>query len=190
PIQRKIEKSSWSNFKKKLDIYREKTTGEVLKIVFDTGLVPIPPKVEIAYKKYQVDSSSEYSGVLVKEIMELPYKQFLSAITFLHPETEFSTEHGVKGEEYDNVIFVISKGWNQYQFDVYAPMLLNGKIPPDKQSSFERNRNLFYVCCSRPVKRLYILVTFPVDTNFEIFLKELVGESNYFNYEEFISTKN
>lgn len=36
---------------------------------------------------------------------------------FLHPEAQYSTEHGVKGEEYDNVIFVISKGWNQYQFE-------------------------------------------------------------------------
>lgn len=51
------------------------------------------------------------------------YTQFLSAIGFLYPEAEFSTEHGVKDEEYDNVIFVIGKGWNQYQFENYAPMI-------------------------------------------------------------------
>jgi len=118
--------------------------------------------------------------------MELPYSQFVSAIDFLHPETEFSTEHGVKGEEYDNVIFVISKGWNQYQFDVYAPMLLTKKIPADKNASYERNRNLFYVCCSRPAKRLYFFISIPVDGDFEIFLKNLVGSDNYYTYKDFL----
>lgn len=190
PIQKKSEKSAWSKFKNELAIYREKSTADVLKLVFDTELVPVSPNVVAAYKLYQEDSSREYNGVSIKEIMELPYKQFLSAIDFLHPETEFSTEHGVKGEEYDNVIFVISKGWNQYQFDIYAPMLLNGKVPSDKQSSFERNRNLFYVCCSRPAKRLYILVTFPVGREFEEFLKDIVGDDNYFTYKKFLEKNN
>ena len=42
-------------------------------------------------------------------ILDLDYSQFQAAIEFLYPEAEFSTEHGVKGEEYDNVVFVISK---------------------------------------------------------------------------------
>ena len=45
----------------------------------------------------------------IKEFLELEYAQFLAAIDFLYPEARFSTEHGVKGEEYDNVIFAISK---------------------------------------------------------------------------------
>jgi len=186
PIQRKSEKSAWNNLKNSLTICREKSTGDVLKLVVDTSLVPLSPKVAEAYTLYQTTPDSEYNGIPIKEIIELPYNQFLAAIDFLHPETEFSTEHGVKGEEYDNVIFVISKGWNQYQFDVYAPMLIKGNVPLDKQASFERNRNLFYVCCSRPSKRLYILITFPVDREFEIFLKDIVGADNYFTYKTFL----
>ena len=69
----------------------------------------------------------------------------------------FSTEHGVKGEEYDNVVFVIGKGWNVYQFETYAPMITgHSQIPVDKQASYERNRNLFYVCCSRPKKKIVL----------------------------------
>ena len=59
----------------------------------------------------------------IREVLDLDYSQFRAAIEFLYPEAEFSTEHGVKGEEYDNVVFVISKGWNQYQFETYAPMI-------------------------------------------------------------------
>ena len=89
-----------------------------------------------------------YDNITIKEFLDIDYNQFLSAISFLHPESEFSTEHGVKGEEYDNVVFVISKGWYQYQFDIYAPMISGtAPIPKGKEAAFVRNRNLFYVCC-------------------------------------------
>lgn len=103
---------------------------------------------------------------------------------------EYSTEHGVKGEEYDNVILVISKGWNQYQFETYAPMITKkAVIPSGKQASFERNRNLFYVCCSRPKKRLIFFVTVPIDSTFKSFLVELVGEQNIFTFSQYIERK-
>ena len=106
---------------------------------------------------------------------------------YLYPDAQFSTEHGVKGEEYDNVVFVISKGWNQYQFETYAPMITgHSAIPKGKEASFERNRNLFYVCCSRPKKRLIIFISVPVDATFKRFLVDLVGESNYYTYSEYI----
>ena len=97
-------------------------------------------------------------------------RNFLAAIKFLYPEAEFSTEHGVKGEEYDNIVFVIGKGWNQYQFEIYAPMI-NGSAPilMEKELSFERNRNLFYVCCSRAKKRLIFLFRFLVKIHSEVF---------------------
>ena len=93
----------------------------------------------------------------IQAFLEFDYTQFSSAIEFLYPEALFSTEHGVKGEEYDNVIFVISRGWNMYQFETYAPMITGkASIPSGKQISFERNRNLFYVCCSRPVSYTHL----------------------------------
>ena len=127
------------------------------------------------------------SGTSIQSLLNLDYAQFTSAIDFLYPEALFSTEHGVKGEEYDNVVFVISKGWNQYQFETYAPMI-TGKsaIPSGKQASFERNRNLFYVCCSRPRKRLYFFVSVPIDPVFKSFLVELVGEQNIYTYNQYI----
>ena len=92
-----------------------------------------------------------------------------------------------RGTEYDNIIFVISKGWNQYQFETYAPMI-NGSvpIPRGKEASFERNRNLFYVCCSRPKKRLVFFVSVPMTTAFHSYLRDLVGEENILTYGEYL----
>lgn len=127
------------------------------------------------------------NNVNLKDFLDLDYKQFLAAIEFLHPEAEFSTEHGVKGEEYDNVVFVISKGWNQYQFETYAPMITKKiPIPAGKESAFERNRNLFYVCCSRAKKRLILFVTPQIDSTFQSFLLDLVGKDNIYTLEQYL----
>ena len=63
-------------------------------------------------------------------------------------------------------------------------------VPNDKQASFIRNRNLFYVCCSRPKKRLFMFVTIPTDNTFKNFVLELVGKENIYTYKQFIDKCN
>ena len=70
--------------------------------------------------------------------------------------TPFATKHGVKGAEFDEVIVVLDdKGarWTQYSFDKYLSM----EDLKDKADRWKRTRNLFYVCCSRPKKRLAVI---------------------------------
>lgn len=86
-------------------------------------------------------------------------------------------------------VFVISKGWNLYQFETYAPMITGHvNVPEGKQASYERNRNLFYVCCSRPKKRLFFFVSVPIDAVFRAFLTELVGTDNIYTYSQYLKT--
>ena len=162
----------------------------VLELVYQTGLIPIPPKLDGYYRLYHDAPETIYiAEVTIRSFLELEYTQFLAAIDFLYPEAVFSTEHGVKGEEYDNVVFVVSKGWNQYQFETYAPMITgHSPVPRGKEASFERNRNLFYVCCSRPKKRLFLFVTVPVEPVFEDFLTDLIGKDNIYTYPQFLKT--
>ena len=188
PVTKKSEKLCWKALEQELAKVREKRAADVLKTVIESDLIPIPPQVEGYYQLYCTTPELIYpNGVPIREFLELEYAQFLAAIDFLYPEAEFSTEHGVKGEEYDNIIFVISTGWNQYQFETYAPMI-NGSvpIPRGKEASFERNRNLFYVCCSRPKKRLVFFVSVPMTTAFHSFLSGLVGEENILTYGEYL----
>ena len=189
PITRKEEKARWTALKDALSKVRGEKAISVLKTVVDSKLIPIPPKIERYYQLYYRTPELRYtSNTAIKEFLELEYEQFLAAINFLYPDAEFSTEHSVKGEEYDNVIFVIGKGWNQYQFEVYAPMINNTiSIPLGKENSFERNRNLFYVCCSRPRKRLVLFITIPLESPFKEFLIKLIGKDNIYTYKEFLS---
>lgn len=188
PISKKSEKSAWNNLYVQLKIVRSKRAIEVFDLIYKSKLIPIPPKLEGWYQLYQTAPETLYSSESsIQTFLDLDYKEFIAAKDFLHPEAEFSTEHGVKGEEYDNVLFAVGKGWNQYQFETYAPMITgHAQIPSGKQSSFERNRNLFYVCCSRPKKRLFFFVSIEIDYAFGAFLAQLVGSENILTYPEFL----
>lgn len=187
PITRKSDKMKWRILKEHLEQARTQKAIDVLKIAIESQLIPISQQILGYYELYQKVPDTSYSNTTIKILLDLEYKQFLAAIDFLYPEAEFSTEHGVKGEEYDNVVFVISKGWNQYQFEIYAPMIKNG-FPPDKENSFVRNRNLFYVCCSRPRKRLYFFISIPIDETFRNFLEGIIGKQNIITYSQFINS--
>lgn len=186
PIQTKFDKQKWKMFYDQLSHVRKQKTIDVLKVVIESGLIAVPPNIVAYYNMYFTVPDLCYCNTTLKEFLNLEYDQFLAAINFLYPEADFSTDHGVKGEEYDNVIFVISKGWNQYQFETYAPMIKNG-YPQGKETSYIRNRNLFYVCCSRPKKRLFFFITVQIDDTFRDFLRKLVGEENIMTYKKYIS---
>jgi DNA helicase-2/ATP-dependent DNA helicase PcrA len=56
-------------------------------------------------------------------------------------------------------LVVVGRGWNRYNFEEMLALASLPKIPSEKQDAFERNRNLFYVVCSRPKRRLALLFT-------------------------------
>ena len=188
PITQKSEKVKWRELHQQLEKARTKRALDVFELIRQTKLIPIPPKLNDWYDIYQKSPETIYvSNTSIQSFLELDYFQFKAAIDFLFPNSTFSTEHGVKGEEYDNVLFVISKGWNLYQFETYAPMILGiSSIPKGKESSYERNRNLFYVCCSRARKRLVFFVSIPLDETFRAFFTKLVGDENIYTYSQYL----
>lgn len=192
PITKKSEKTKWKTLYEQLTEVRTQKAIDVLKTIIDSQLIPIPPKVDGWYQLYMDAPETMYaSKATIQQFLQLDYAQFIAVRDFLYPDAQFSTEHGVKGEEYDNVVFVISRGWNQYQFETYAPMITgHASIPKGKEASYERNRNLFYVCCSRPKKRLFFFVTVPIDSSFRTFLVKLAGEENILTYRQFMEASN
>lgn len=188
PIKKKSEKAKWKELQQQLENARTKRAIDVFELVKQSKLIPIPPKLDGWYHLYQEAPETAYaSNASIQSFLELEYLQFAAVIDFLHPDAMFSTEHSVKGEEYDNVVFVIGRGWNLYHFETYAPMITGrSSIPKGKEASFERNRNLFYVCCSRAKKRLFLFVTIPTDYEFKTFLMSLIGKDNIYTYSQFL----
>jgi DNA helicase-2/ATP-dependent DNA helicase PcrA len=98
---------------------------------------------------------------ILYKLRSISYQEVIALDRFLDGHTPFATKHGVKGAEFENVLVVIGKGgWNRYNFNQMLELAgVPGNIPPSKWDAFERARNLFYVACSRPKKRLALLFT-------------------------------
>ncbi|MCI1125089.1 UvrD-helicase domain-containing protein [Stenotrophomonas maltophilia] len=94
----------------------------------------------------------------IRQLRDVPYKEVIALDRFIDGHTPFATKHSVKGDEFENVLVVFGRGWNKYNFDQFLQWSAEG-VPAGKQDAFERSRNLFYVCCSRPTTRLALLFT-------------------------------
>lgn len=164
---------------------REKTIFDVLRVVIDSKLIPTPTEIIGLYNDMFDDIDKEYHKGKLLDLKNIKYKEFVAAKEYFMPFSIYSTDHGVKGEEYDNIVFVLSKGWANYQFDKFLP-LSEDEINEDNIDKYIRNRNLFYVACSRAKKRLCLLVTFPVGLKFKNYLEGIFGKENYYSYNEFI----
>jgi DNA helicase-2/ATP-dependent DNA helicase PcrA len=184
PINTKAQKQEWSVLKDKLEYARDGIVSDVLNIAIKSKLIPIPPAVTEIDKNITVAPDTPYRKGTISDLANLAYNEFVNGIEFLRPSAIYSTDHGVKGEEYDNVIFVIGRGWNNYNFEKYIPMN-PANISADDQSAYERNRNLFYVCCSRPKKRLVLFITTLFEGNFRSYIENLVGKDSVFSFGEY-----
>lgn len=186
-LDNKNHKKIWHDLLAKLETSAQKTIYDVLTCVVESKLIPVPDAVASIYNDCVQNPNATYphSNFRTKELFDVPYKEVRAANAFLCSESVFETEHGIKGEEYDNVLLVVGRGWNDYKFDYWMPM--NEKNLCDENlKAYIRNRNLFYVCCSRPKKNLALLVTVPVTGEFRAYLARIFGSDNIIAYPEFV----
>jgi DNA helicase-2/ATP-dependent DNA helicase PcrA len=94
----------------------------------------------------------------IRKIEAISYAEVMNLYRYVEDQTPFSTKHGVKGAEFDNVLVVCGRGWNNYNWNQLLEWFKDG-VPTAKEETFERNRNLFYVSCSRAKKKLALLFT-------------------------------
>ena len=179
-IRTKADKKIWHEWKEKLNKARAGSTFDMISIIETMNTLPIPAKVQEFIDLLKLPRDTNEETQKAHAIAAIPYHEFLAAISFLRPDAFFSTEHGVKGEEYDYVIFVVGRGWTHYQFDKIMPQ------QPSEDPTYVRNRNLFYVCCSRPKKKLIIFITVPLNGSFKSYLSNLVGSDRIVSYCEFL----
>ncbi len=117
-----------------------------------------PTEAEAADEKEGGEQQSATWMERLRQLRRVPYAEIVALEQFINGMTPFATKHGVKGAQFNNVLVVVGRGWNQYNFDQMLAWVSKG-IPKGKADTFERSRNLFYVACSRPRKRLAVLFT-------------------------------
>ncbi len=160
------DKQGWATDMNTLLKLREAgTIGEVLDHLKRCPRPRLPDAVERKERELeqfgpdpQPDEPSHVTRL--RTLKTIAYHEVTALASFIEGHTPFETKHGVKGAEFENVLVVIGRGWNHYNFNQFLEWAGSlDRLPTDKRDTYERNRNLFYVTCSRPKKRLAILFT-------------------------------
>ncbi|MFA5190949.1 MAG: UvrD-helicase domain-containing protein [Verrucomicrobiia bacterium] len=164
-IRSHADKAAWfENIASLLKLRETQTIGAVLDHLRKAQRLPMPEVVERkerALEKHGAlpvpDEPDEITRL--RQLRAVPYKELVALKEFIDEKTPFSTKHGVKGAEFENVLVVFGRGWNLYNFGQFLEWSGAAGVPADKVDAYERNRNLFYVACSRPKRRLALLFT-------------------------------
>ena len=159
------DKNRWvKSMNRLLKLRDEGTVAEVVSHLRKTRLPQLPDSVEHLEKQlgtFNQKSGEEMPRPLTElsKLHPVDYQEIISLTGYLEGHSPFETKHGVKGAEFENVLVVIGRGWNHYDFGKMLALAQKGTIPDTERDMFERNRNLFYVTCSRSKKRLALLFT-------------------------------
>ena len=137
--------------------------GDVLDLFKKTQRLRLPEAVarreaRLTKQADELEECEQRAVERLKALRALSYSEIIPLARFIEEKTLFSTKHGVKGAEFENVLVVVGRGWSQYDFSQMLTWVQTG-VPTGKDEPFERNRNLFHVACSRPKTRLALLFT-------------------------------
>lgn len=158
------------------------TTRDVLIFLRDQQLLTLEPRL-LAYlddapprgeQPEQVEDAEEEAGErndMTREIatmdafMACPAKQFIGFRSYVQQQSPFSTQQGIKGAEFEKVLVVLDDDegtHTQFSYDKYfgvkEPSRADLKnIAEGKETSVDRTRRLFYVCCTRALTDLVVV---------------------------------
>ncbi len=165
-IRSQADKTGWSVAMDRLIDLRERgTVGEVIDHLRQVRRPRLPDAVERRERDLEqfdreADEDRPRALIELEALRAVPYQEIISLCRYLAGHSPFETKHGVKGAEFENVLVVVGRGWNQYNFNDMLEFSQDpDRVPANKRKAFERNRNLFYVTCSRPKRRLAMLFT-------------------------------
>jgi len=182
-IRRHQDKAVWAEAMQALIALRLfGSIGDVIDFIAAQPHMQLPEAVEDRERRLVETGPQSVEGesrriTQLRELRAVPYTEVVALDQFIDGHTPFATKHGVKGAEFENVLVIVGRGWNKYNF---AQMLewVDAGPPAGKLDFFENNRNLFYVACSRPKVRLALLFTQILNTNAMAKLTAWFGAAN------------
>jgi DNA helicase-2/ATP-dependent DNA helicase PcrA len=113
---------------------------------------------------------------LIDELLTYKTNELAAYRKFILGLTPYSTQHGVKGDEFKKVLVVFDDteaNWHNYSFSRLLTPVTEGKDPTDGQR--QKSLNLAYVCFSRAERdlRIILLTANPLVAKQELIEKKL-----------------
>lgn len=118
--------------------------------------IELADKLRIVTKDDKLNDFIQENNEQYEKVKDISYDELVNLFEYRDQHSPYSTQHGVKGAEFENVFVILDNGkWNQYNFDY----LFENRA--DKESIVERTRKIFYVCCSRVKNNLVVFYPEP-----------------------------
>jgi DNA helicase II / ATP-dependent DNA helicase PcrA len=186
-IRTQADKEIWQDSMARLEDCRNNgTVGNIIDLLKETRRPRLTQKLEEKEERFE-----EISKIAIADrepddvkffdkttrIRSIPYKEIPNLADYINDKTLYSTKHGVKGAEFENVIVVLGRGWNHYDWNAFLEKVNQGNVADADKEAFERNRNLFYVACLRARKRLCLLFTQELSNGAMQGLEKLFGNA-------------
>ncbi len=184
PIRGTASKKEWAATMATLSTLRVSgTVGDVLAHLKKSTQIRLPDSVRDIEKELaqSTDEQIAESRPLqeLQKLHDIAYSEVRALARFVNDHTPFATKHGVKGAEYDDVLVVFGRGWNHYDWNKFLERHPSFVSSDQKEmDGYERNRNLFYVACSRAKKRMVLLFTQVLSTKAMTQLELFFGKEN------------
>lgn len=159
------DKTAWSGSLARIaELRATGTVGEIVDHLRVSRRPRLPEAVEtLERKRLEPVADGEEQPRDVHEadhLRRVPYAEIIALRAYLDGHSPFETKHGVKGAQFENVLVVVGRGWSQYNFREMLELARDpAGVTQAKVAMYERNRNLFYVACSRPMRRLALVFT-------------------------------
>jgi DNA helicase-2/ATP-dependent DNA helicase PcrA len=163
--------SDKKNIQKKVDLLNsmsENLISEVIEYADKSGL---------CIKDDNIKDFIKNKNYLYNRVSKVKYQQFINLYNYLEGNIALSTQHKVKGSEFDNVLIFLDNGkWSKYNFEY----LFDCTNPNVRKTVLERTNKLFYVCCTRAKENLVVVQKNPTGKMIET-AKEWFGKENCHN---------
>lgn len=128
-------------------------------------------ELEILLKTEKLQKFIDDNSYIYSRVKKIKYQEWKAVFRYIEQFTIYSTQHSIKGEEFENVFVMLDNGkWNNFNFKY-----LFGE-DGNNETVLRRTRNLFYVCCSRTMKNLVVYFHKPSETVLTK-AKELFGDT-------------
>jgi DNA helicase-2/ATP-dependent DNA helicase PcrA len=157
------DKTAWSRIMNQLCTLRATgTVGDVIGHISANDRFTLPDdvvKIETELRAGAATDDLSRRAAEAQKLKAVAYKEIVELARYHQGHSPFETKHGVKGDEFENVLGVFGRGWNDYDFNELLEMIERPNRAAENLEAYERYRNLFYVVCSRPKKNLALLFT-------------------------------
>lgn len=159
------------------------TIGDLLKQVNAAGLLildprltsyldpeatPPPPPAEGGENDddQEDDDESDKEMASMDAFLACPAKQLLEYQTYISERSPFWTQQGIKGAEFDRVLVVLDDAESthfQFSYEKYLGLKKPSetdlkRIDAGEETTVDRTRRLFYVCCTRALTDLAVVL--------------------------------